>query len=112
MTTPVDTTEHAPARRFTIRPGRPHPLGATPDAEGVNFALFSEHATGVELLLFERHDAPKPVKAIQLDPGVNRTFHFWHIYVRGLTPGMHYAYRVDGPQDLHGAGTASTRTRC
>ena len=104
MTAPIATAEHAAARRFTVRTGRPHPLGATPDAEGANFALFTRHATSVELLLFERHDSPKPVKTIQLDPSVNRTFYFWHIYVNGVTPGMCYAYRVDGPGDLHGAG--------
>jgi glycogen operon protein len=98
------TAERAPTRRFTTRPGRPHPLGATPDANGTNFAVFSQHATSVQLLIFERHDSPKPVKTIQLDPGTNRTFYFWHIYVTGVTPGMGYAYRVDGPSDLHGAG--------
>ena len=72
--------------------------------ESTYFAVFSQHATSVELLLFERHDSPKPIKTIQLDPGVNRTFYFWHIYVVGVTPGMGYAYRVDGPKDLHGAG--------
>jgi isoamylase len=104
VTAPIATTEHAPARRYTVRSGRPHPLGATPDAEGTNFVLFSRHATSVELLIFERHDSPKPVKTITLDASVNRTFYFWHVYVNGVTPGMGYAYRVDGPQDLHGAG--------
>jgi glycogen operon protein len=96
--------ERVPTRRFTTQPGRPHPLGATPDANGTNFAVFSQHATSVELLLFERHDSPKPVKTIRLDPGTNRTFYFWHVYVAGVTPGMGYAYRVDGPKDLHSAG--------
>ena len=104
MTATIATTEQAPARRFTTRPGRPHPLGATPDAGGANFAIFSQHATSVELLIFERHDSPKPVKTILLDPGINRTFYFWHVYVNGVTPGMGYAYRVDGPKDLHGRG--------
>jgi glycogen operon protein len=58
----------------------------------------------VQLLIFERHDSPKPVKTIDLDPGTNRTFYFWHVHVAGVTPGMGYAYRVDGPRDLHGAG--------
>jgi glycogen operon protein len=86
------------------RPGRPHPLGAIPDAGGTNFALFSQAATAVQLLLFESHDARRPVKVIDLDPGDNRTFYFWHIYVKDVKPGMGYAYRVDGPQDLHGRG--------
>jgi isoamylase len=82
---------------YATRPGRSHPLGATPDAEGVNFALFSENATSVELLLFERHDDPEPAQVIALDPRCSNTFFFWHTYVEGLKPGAHYAYRVDGP---------------
>ena len=80
-----------------IGPGRPHPLGAWPDAGGVNFSVFSEHGTGVELLLFEHHDSPEPYQVIRLDPETNRTFHFWHVYVKLLPPGAFYAFRVDGP---------------
>ncbi len=100
------TTSLAPRvrRRFTTSRGRPHPLGATPDAAGTNFALFSQHATSVELLIFERHDSRKPIKTILLDPRINRTFYFWHVYVTGVTPGMGYGYRVDGPNDVSGAG--------
>lgn len=86
--------------KYEIEQGKPHPLGAIPDEEGANFSLFSENATAVQLLLFDAHDDPEPVQVIDLDPTINRTFHFWHIYVRGLEPGMHYAYRVDGPHDL------------
>jgi glycogen operon protein len=85
--------------RFQVEKGRPHPLGATPDKNGVNFSVFSENATGVELLLFDKHDHPEPVQVITLDPTVNNTFHFWHVYVKGAKAGMHYAYRVDGPWD-------------
>jgi glycogen operon protein len=77
------------------------PLGATVDDDGVNFSLFSEDASGVELLLFDAHDETHPVVTIPLDPETNRSFHFWHVYVRGLTAGYHYAYRVHGP-DLPG----------
>ncbi|MGF1482238.1 MAG: glycogen debranching protein GlgX [Cyanophyceae cyanobacterium] len=94
MTYTVSQAQYAVAR------GKAHPLGATPDAQGVNFSLFSEHATGVELLLFDEHDAPEPIQTIKLDSNENRTFHFWHVYVEGLKPGMHYAYRVDGPRDV------------
>ena len=82
---------------FVAEKGSAHPLGATPGPEGVNFSLFSENATGVELLLFSTHDAPQPFQTIALDPHVNKTFHFWHVFVRGLQPCAHYAYRVDGP---------------
>jgi isoamylase len=83
-----------------IDKGVPHPLGATPDKGGVNFSIFSGNATAVELLLFQNHDDPEPFHVIELDPYVNKTFHFWHVYVTGLTPGIHYAYRVDGPSDF------------
>jgi glycogen operon protein len=81
----------------TVGKGSPHPLGATPRPDGVNFSLFSEHATGVELLLFAAHDAPEPSQVIRMDPYVNKTFHFWHVFVNALGPGAHYAYRVEGP---------------
>ncbi len=90
--------------RYETRSGRPLPLGASPDAEGINFSIFSDHATRVELLLFERHDDPEPIQTITLDPARHKTFHFWHVYVAGFRPGALYAYRMDGPQDLHGAG--------
>jgi glycogen operon protein len=95
------TTSPAP---FQTEPGRPHPLGATVDREGVNFSVFSRNATAVELLLFDQHDDLQPTQIIKLDPHDNRAFFFWHVYVKGLRPGAHYAYRVDGPQDLHGRG--------
>jgi glycogen operon protein len=82
---------------LTVEKGTPHPLGATVAPDGVNFSLFSENATGVELLLFASHDAAQPCQTIRLDPYVNKTFHFWHAFVRGLGHGAHYAYRVDGP---------------
>src|ERR1700730_17616881 len=77
--------------------GSPHPLGATAGPEGVNFSLFTENATGVELLLFESPDSKQPYQTIRLDPYVNKTFHFWHVFVGGLRAGALYAYRVDGP---------------
>jgi glycogen operon protein len=84
---------------LTVEPGRPHPLGATPDTEGVNFSVFTQYGTGVELLIFDEHDSVEPVRVIKFDPRVNKSYHFWHCYVRGLRPGAHYAYRVDGPWD-------------
>jgi len=88
---------------FQAEPGHPHPLGATITAIGVNFSLFSENATGVELLLFARHDSPQALAVFPLDPFVNKTFHFWHIHIAGLRAGAHYAYRVSGSPDI-GAG--------
>ena len=82
---------------YAVEPGSSHPLGATPQPDGVNFSLFSGNATDVELLLFATHDAPQPFQIIRLDPYLNKTFHFWHVFVRGLPAGSHYAYRADGP---------------
>ncbi|MEW8626059.1 MAG: glycogen debranching enzyme, partial [Candidatus Thiodiazotropha sp.] len=84
---------------FDIQPGRAHPLGATPDEQGVNFSLYSQHAESVELLLFEKAEDREPAQTIRLTPGEHRSFFFWHVYVAGLSTGWHYAYRVDGPQD-------------
>jgi glycogen operon protein len=80
-----------------IGPGRSAPLGATPEAGGVNFSVYSRAATGVELLLFDGADDAKPARAIALDPAANRTYHYWHVFVPGLGPGQLYGYRVDGP---------------
>src|SRR5215831_13769205 len=43
--------------------------------------------------------SPEPSQVIHLDPVANRTFHFWHVFVRGLIAGTHYAFRVDGPSN-------------
>ncbi|MFN8522589.1 MAG: glycogen debranching protein GlgX [Chloroflexota bacterium] len=119
MTTQEANAHARPNRRrsplvahFTVEPGEPHPLGVTVDQHGVNFAVFSENATSIELLLFDDHDDPEPMQVIRLDPRVNKTFHFWHAYVRGLRAGVHYAYRVDGPPDrLHDRGFRFNRNK-
>jgi glycogen operon protein len=77
----------------------------------VNFSVFSRNAVSVELLLFERQDDLQPIQIIKLEPPNHQTFFFWHVYVRGLKPGAHYAYRVDGPQDLHGRGFRFNRNK-
>jgi glycogen operon protein len=87
----------APAAPFATAPGTAHPLGATVTVAGVNFAVFSQHATAVELLLFAGPEAPEPVQTIALSPVTNRSFHFWHVEVVGARPGLTYAWRVDGP---------------
>ena len=96
---------------FEVEAGRSHPLGATPDADGVNFSIFSDLATGVELLLFNAHDDVEPTQIIHFDYIKNKSFHFWHVYVRGLQPGAHYAYRVDGPNDICGRGDHYNRNK-
>jgi len=82
-----------------IAEGSSSPLGATCSHEGVNFSVFSRHATGVELLLFEGVDDREPSRAIRLDPGVHRTYFYWHVFVPGVRPEQLYGYRVEGPFD-------------
>ena len=72
--------------------GRPYPLGATFDGEGVNFAVFSENATRVTLCLFD--EAGNEALLIDL---AERDGHVWHGYVSGMRPGQQYGYRVHGP---------------
>jgi len=88
---------HLTGLNSAARAGDSAPLGATPTASGVNFSLFSRHASGVELLLFEREDDTRPSRVIHLDPVANRTYHYWHVFVPDLLPGQLYAYRVHGP---------------
>jgi glycogen operon protein len=71
-------------------------LGATWDGEGVNFALFSENATAVELCLFDEPDAVQPTHRIRLE---ECTDYVWHVYLPEVRPGQHYGYRVHGPYD-------------
>ncbi len=80
--------------------GEPYPLGATVLNDGVNFSLFSQHATSVELLLFQNFSDPAPLQVIALHPVLNKTFHYWHVFIEGVRHGQLYAYRLDGPNDL------------
>jgi glycogen operon protein len=79
-----------------IWPGRPYPLGATWDGAGVNFALFSEHATKVELCLFDAVDATKESRRITLP---EQTDQVWHAYLPDVLPEQLYGYRVHGPYE-------------
>ena len=80
-------------RHTRVWPGRPYPLGATWDGEGVNFALFSEHAEGVELCLYDP-DAHQPEARVQMR---EKTHQVWHCYLPEARPGLRYGYRVHGP---------------
>src|SRR5262245_56044542 len=73
------------------------PLGATARNGGVNFSVYSKNATAIDLLLFDDKNAAAPARVIALDPDVDRTYHYWHIFVPGLRPGQIYAYRSRGP---------------
>jgi glycogen operon protein len=96
-------TRPGPLRSQTLRgfaaQGSSSTLGATPGPEGTNFSVFSKHATGVELLLFDRVDDARPARVIHIDPAANRTYHYWHVFVPGVKAGQIYGYRVEGPWD-------------
>lgn len=90
---------HSPVAAASEQAGRSAPLGATVAEAGVNFSLYSRGASGVELLLFDREDDGRPARVVTLDPHVNRTYHYWHVFVPGLRPGQIYGYRVQGAFD-------------
>jgi glycogen operon protein len=78
-----------------LKHGKPYPLGATWDGQGVNFALFSEHATGVELCLFDELEDQEQTR-LSLTRVEN---YVWHGYVPGIEPGQKYGFRVNGAYD-------------
>ncbi len=79
-----------------VWPGRPSPMGASWDGQGVNFAFFSENATQVELCLFESADSTAESVRIALP---ERTDQVWHCYLPDVRPGQLYGYRVHGPYE-------------
>ncbi len=79
-----------------VWPGNPFPLGAHWDGLGVNFSLFSENATKVELCLFEGRPGYREIDRIEFPECTNRT---WHGYLPDVKPGQYYGYRVHGPYD-------------
>jgi isoamylase len=80
-----------------VRSGVPLPLGAHLRGNGVNFAVFSRHATGVRLDLFDHAEAAMPVRTIILDAARNKTGDIWHVWLEGIQPGQLYGLRVAGP---------------
>ncbi|HVL16107.1 MAG TPA: glycogen debranching protein GlgX, partial [Gemmata sp.] len=77
-----------------VWPGRPYPLGATWDGAGTNFALFSEHATNVELCLFNSEESARESHRLRMP---EQTDQVWHCYLPDVVPGQLYGYRVHGP---------------
>ena len=77
--------------------GRSFPLGSTVTPQGVNFSVYSKNSTAVDLLLFQNPTDPAPDRVITLDPKLNRTGNYWHVFVHGLQAGQNYGYRVNGP---------------
>src|SRR5215472_5308161 len=79
--------------------GSSFPLGPTLSSDGVNFSVFAKHSTAAQLLLFDTVDDPEPSRVIDFDPSENRTYHYWHVSVSGVTAGQIYGYRMSGPFD-------------
>ena len=94
---PLQDYVAALSERTDVRRGVPLPMGTHEHGGGVNFALFSRHASGVRLELFDRPTDATPAKVIDLDAAGNRTGDVWHLWVAGIRAGQLYAYRVDGP---------------
>jgi glycogen operon protein len=82
---------------MSIWPGQPFPLGATWDGKGTNFAIFSRHATAVELCLFDAPTASEPTRVERLH---ERTNLVWHGYLPDVGPGQFYGYRVHGAYEV------------
>src|SRR5579862_2738706 len=88
------------SNHLRVWPGRFYPLGATWDGRGVNFSVYSEHATKVELCLFDSPTATTEMRRVALP---EQTDLVWHGYLPDLRPGQIYGYRVHGPYDpAHG----------
>lgn len=83
-------------RTVVVFPGDPYPLGATWDGKGVNFALYADNATGIELCLFNTPDDEAESAKIMV---VERSHQIWHCYLPDIKPGQLYGYRVHGPYE-------------
>jgi isoamylase len=81
-----------------VQAGNPLPIGgAHQQGMGVNFVLFSRHATGVRLEFYRNSEDSSPSRIIDFDPVRHRTGDVWHVWVRDIPAGQLYAYRVEGP---------------
>ena len=74
----------------------PVPLGAQVVRDGVQFTIFSRHATRVWLMLFDTPNAERPDQEFELTPEQNRIGNLWHMHVRTAKPGQYYLYRMEG----------------
>src|SRR6185437_1631017 len=81
---------------FTAYLGQPFPLGSTWDGKGVNFSVYAENATGVDLCLFNSIEEDEEYIKLKM---IERSGNVWHIYIPGLKPGQIYGYRVYGSYD-------------
>jgi isoamylase len=84
---------------YNVTAGVSFPIGTNITEDGVNFCLFSKHATSVDLLLFNHKDDIEPEVVFQLTKSKNKTYHYWHICIKGITSGQLYGYRIHGPYE-------------
>ncbi|MFZ0732861.1 MAG: hypothetical protein WAM79_11100 [Candidatus Sulfotelmatobacter sp.] len=92
-----DTLE-APLEEGEVQAGNPLPIGGAHQyGRGVNFVLFSRHATGVRLELYRNADDSSPTRSIDFDPARHRNGDLWHVWLRGIPAGQRYGYRIEGP---------------
>ncbi|MEO1340827.1 MAG: hypothetical protein AAFV28_06725, partial [Cyanobacteria bacterium J06635_13] len=94
----TQTTQSDRTTTTNILPGQSFPLGATVYPNGVNFCVYSR-ANAIELLLFDRPEAPQPNRVIVLDPQVHCSCYYWHVFIPGMKSGQVYGYRAYGEYD-------------
>ena len=88
----------APSEEGEVQAGNPLPIGGAHQyGDGVNFVLFSRHATRIRLEFYRNASDSSPTKIIDLDPARHRTGDVWHVWVRGIPSGQLYGYRIEGP---------------
>ena len=85
------------AHKLLIGPCQSYPPGSKIGPDATNFSLYSRAASRVELLLFDHPDDANPASVIDLDAASNRSYHYWHVFVPGISAGQLYGYRVHGP---------------
>src|SRR5580765_5865793 len=79
--------------------GSPFPLGSTHYPTGVNFSIFCRSGESVDLLFFDHEDDLNHSREFLLDTNLNKTYHYWHIFVPGVKAGQLYGYRIHGPYE-------------
>lgn len=89
-----------PFEQGDVQAGNPLPVGGAHQyGDGVNFVLFSRHATHVRLELYQNADDSSPTRIIDLDPARHRTGDIWHVWLQGVPAGQLYGYRIEGPYE-------------
>lgn len=91
-------------KTFKTSPGSSYPFGSRLKNDGVNFSIFSQYATSVELILFASSTSLEPLQVIPLSSELHKTFYSWHIHIHELPAGIWYTWRMDGPSDTSQSG--------